>query len=481
LKTTLLFTIYDLKQFYNCSLARAAKKLGVSQKKTLPKKWYKEMLLRLQDPRTRKRVLDYAMQDAATLQEIIEKTKASFRAAGINFTKPFSNATFSERIFAKAFEHQRFYHAEKWAKWAYHGGRIECLKCGFFRKAYFYDIHSAYPSEIAKLIKPDGKWVTSLKELRDDAVYAFVDCRIHIPNFMHAGIIPMRRRSSLICYPVGHFRKIVTMEEFKYLREKCYVERIYGIVQHCWAHGRKPFHEIERLYKWRQAEPAVDYAIKTILNALYGKLAQVQKQLIATSIVDTHSQFFDKRLWITQKKWKRQTSFVYAATVTANIRMRLIKEISPGKVIFYSTDGVMTTEPIPGLKLGKGLGEWDYKEVKNLIVVGSGVYTYSDRNGKRVTTKFRGFSPDMDLAMSLKKAGRLHKVSRHVLRNTSLKQAVRKEHRDSLNVLREQIRYLNVNFDRKRYWAERWNAGDLTRKNYESKPLIWYKTTYLKR
>lgn len=471
----LLFTIFDIQQFYNCRLEDAARSLGVKFKDQIPKSWYGKMREILNDPRFRDKLLTYALGDAETLQQIINRTVEAFRAAGLKFDNPYSNAAFAQRVFKKAFKYEKNWKAEAAAREAYHGGRIECLRAGYFRRAYYYDIHSAYPSEISRLIKPNGIWIFS-REIRSDAVYAFIDCEISIPQSEYIGPIPLKRRSGLIVYPLGRFRKTITLTEFRYLERKGWITKIFSAWQHCWPMVTYPFKQIQEIYEKRKKYPAQSYALKIVLNATYGKLAQVQEEWIRTNHVRPYTELFDGRSWYVKEKWKDHTSFVYAAEITARIRTRLIEEIDPKYVIFYATDGIMTTKPI-NLKTGPGLGEWGGPdEVKDLIVIGSGVYTYKIKEGGKtyqVTTKFRGFSPRLNLYAALAKAGRLHILRTKVLRNTSLRQAMKTP--GSLNILRETTRVLSVNFDRKRKWSKFWTAGDLTKYRFTSEPWIYYK------
>jgi hypothetical protein len=43
-----------------------------------------------------------------------------------------------------------------------------------------------------------------------------------------------------------------------------------------------------------------------------------------------------------------------------------------------------------------------------------------------------------------------------------------------MNVLEEEQRSLDVNFDRKRNWARRWSARELTEESIDSRPWVYY-------
>jgi hypothetical protein len=482
----LLFTAYDIAQFYNCSLERAAKKLGLPGKFDFPVAWYKQMQKRLDDPKTRQQVLDYALQDARLLQQIINKTTEAFLKAGMKFERPFSNASFSQRVFSKALTRSGVRHdVDRLAQWAYFGGRIEVLKMGFFRRAYYYDIHSAYPSIIANLVAPDGKWVRDCKYIRDDAVYAFVDATVFVPEEVSVGPLAFRLRSNRIVYPVGTYRRVLTLAEYRYCEKRGYVKKIHSVTQHIWPKWKYPFQGVKDLYKQRQLNPEQAYAIKIVLNAVYGKTAQLLKQRLPSTIANNDTQWIDGQAFTHKKTTKRFTNFVYASEITSRIRMKLLEDIPQDKVISYATDGVFTTEPIAGLDVGDGLGQWsEAEEVTNLIVIGSGVYQYTDAKGETVT-KFRGFAlrnakgERVDLRTLLEGAKDRYSIPVQVVRNTSLRQAIARP-RD-LNVLKTIKRTMDLNFDTKRYWEGRRRASDLLKRNFESLPLVYYGKLKLRR
>lgn len=478
--SSLVTTIYDLKQYYASSLQKACAKYGLGSKNEIPAEWYLDMKSRLKDPATRSIVIDYALQDSRLLQSLIRKTEASFDAAGIKFEKPYSCASFAKRFFdrTKSFDLKRNFLAERMAKESYHGGLIECRMAGYFPVAYSYDIHSAYPSEMAELLLPDGLWIETELEVREDAQYAFVDATISIPQNIDVGPIPIRRKTGAIFYPSGTFRKTVTLSEYRYIQANGWISKIHAVVQHVWATGKRPFAAVETIYRERKINPAASYALKIVINALYGTMAETLTELVPTNAIDWQTEFVNGETFKAMTDVKKRTSFVYAATITANIRMRL-RKIDSRKIISYSTDGILTTEPIPGLDCGPNLGQWsDPERIENLVVVGSGVYTYDiplAAKGERETVvKFRGFSPRIDLRKLLADNADSHYIHIPVNRNTSLKLASIRDDMSEMNIIREMERTLNVNFDFKRKWDKKWNCGELLQSQFRSKPWIYY-------
>lgn len=477
----LLTTVYDMAQFYNCSLERALKKLGLPPKQEIPEKWYKNMKARLADPETRETVLAYALQDARGLQSLIDETVKAFERAGLKFERPFSNASFSQRVFNQALTRKGVTRpVDKVARKAYFGGRIECLRIGYFPEAFYYDVHSAYPSVIAGLLSPNGRWITHDDYVRDDAIYAFINATLKVPDSVVCGPVSVRLRSNRIVYPSGVFRRILTLTEYRHCEALGFIKKIHAVYQHIWLKKEVyPFAKVRSLYLQRQKNPAQSYAIKIVLNAVYGKTAQMLNERLPATVIDHKTEWVGRRPYRRRESNKRFTNFVYASEITARIRTRLIQEIPPEKVIFYATDGVMCITPISGLNVGDDLGQWSTAErVTDLVVVGSGVYQYTDSDGERVT-KFRGFASRFDLIELLRKHEGRRMIPVKVLRNTSLRQAVQRPH--DLNILAEVERKLDLNFDAKRSWTKRRTASDLLTNQFDSEPLIYYGTLKVRR
>ena len=158
--------------------------------------------------------------------------------------------------------------------------------------------------------------------------------------------------------------------------------------------NEKPFDFVrDRFVERRQIKEAADHAgrydirekaIKLSLNSIYGKLAQsVGGDGKAPSVANPY----------------------YAAATTAYCRRRLIEAalIDPHAIVFFATDGIVSTRPLSGLARVReqgdvvDLGDWEYCEADSGLFVMPGVYTYGkivcDQHGARTikpVTKIRG-------------------------------------------------------------------------------------------
>ncbi len=157
----------------------------------------------------------------------------------------------------------------------------------------------------------------------------------------------------------------------------------------------RPFSFVEELFRKRRkikedSERTGNYdirekAIKLSINSVYGKLAQ--------SVGGGNG------------KAPSVANPYYAAATTAYCRRRLLEAalLDPDAIVFFATDGIVSTRLLQGLarvkKAGDAvdLGDWEYSEADGGLFVMPGVYTYGkvliDETGARTikpVTKIRG-------------------------------------------------------------------------------------------
>jgi hypothetical protein len=321
---------------------------------------------------------------------------------------------------------------------AYFGGRIELLKQGFIEGVCLnvYDIASAYPAAMVQFSSlAPGEWLhtpgsaisnSSLSELRAAVEatscvsmfkvrYQFPAYERHDPRGRKAVYIPFyplpyREKRGGILFPASGYgwymrddvlAAIAWLERFvpdhprprhkhhqmtDFLIEEAWIFKPSGAY-------RNPFNFVHELFLKRrnikdEADSSGKYdirekTIKLSLNSMYGKLAQsVGGDGEAPSVANPY----------------------YAAATTAYCR-RLIEAalIDPHAIVFFATDGIVSTRPLGGLarvrKQGDvvDLGDWEYCEADSGLFVMPGVYTYGKvgygKTGARTikpVTKIRG-------------------------------------------------------------------------------------------
>lgn len=492
-QTKVAFTVYDLMQFYGCSLEKAALKVLGKSKTDPGVEWSRllETLRRGGGPA--RKILDYCRNDALLVEEIYQHSKRAMNAAGVQFEKPISCASIAVQKFSKSMAHDVPRYINDAFEATYRGGRIECPRVGHFPQAYLYDIHSAYPSVMAALPSTEGQWLDVKKSPRPDALYAAMLVQMKIPRDLYRCPVPVKGETQLM-YPTGEWSQWVDLTTYRVLENEGFVHKIKRGFQLVASAGlRRPFEALAEMYQERQRQPGQSWALKIIMNALYGKVAERIGKWFPSIFVDKDAEAWRGNFWTKREQWTKRTNFVYASAITAGIRARMYREIPPEDTIFYATDGVMLRKPIAhGLDIGPGLGQWSAPEIVNdLIVVGSGVYTYKSTQCEKckatwtanlaacpacgtscVHTKMRGFEVGLDLYSLLDRRRRVLTLT--VKRNWTLAQVIRQRKYTMFNELVDVPRYLDVCFDRKRIWERDRTGRDLLRDNFTSRPWAHY-------
>lgn len=492
-QTKTVFTVYDLMQFYGCSLEKAAWRLLGEGKGSPGCEWSELYSVLRAGGRRAREILDYCQRDASLVERIYEKSKAAMEAAGVHFEKPISCASIAVQKFSKSMAHDVPHEINRAFEKTYRGGRIECLRVGYFPRAYLPDIHSAYPSVMADLAATSGQWLAVEKTIRPDAIYAAVQVALAVPRSYYRCPLPVKGETQLM-YPYGQWSQWVDLQTYRVLENEGLVQKIKRGFQLVASEGiKKPFAALAEMYQERLRQPAQTWALKIIMNALYGKVAERIGKWFPAVFVNRESEAWRGNFWQRREQWTKRTNFVYASAITAGIRLRMYREIPPEDAIFYATDGVMLLKPVK-LGTGPGLGEWsEPEEVRDLVVVGSGVYTYCKLECSNpackahwtdtrrtcpacgqscVSTKVRGFEVGLDLYELLDRRRRVLTLT--VRRNWTLAQVIRQHKYNMLNELVDVPRYLDVCFDRKRIWERDRTGRDLLTRNFESRPWAHY-------
>jgi len=470
------FTIYDLAQFYNMSLQKAAKEFLGMEKKDPGVSWdeLKDALER--DPNRRRKIIDYCLHDARLVELLARKTAQKFAQIGVPFDRPVSCASLSYRVFKPHLSFHLSREINQVGRESFRGGMIECLRTGYFKKAYYIDLRSAYPAAIRELSECPRLWIPIEKgQLREDATYASVDCTVRIPSHWSKGWLPyVPIRKALLFYPVGRWRSYVDLFSYRQLSSHHLVERVHSGLQGIGYTNKRPFAiDVERLFKERQNDNQKKWAIKIILNSLYGKFAETIDYKLPVDIEAVNDIRILNLAFEGHERFTNHTNFYAAAEVTARTRWRLIEDLDPKDVISYATDGVFLKRIPFGLEYGERLGQWSPIEtVRDLVVVGSGVYSYRYQKDNQwtATTKFRGFSSGLNLYELLDR--RRHRVPITLQRNQKLGASVVTKNWDLFNIIRQEERVLDVNFDRKRKWEKQWTARELLTRSFESEPWL---------
>ena len=267
----------------------------------------------------------------------------------------------------------------RYAQFAYSGGRIEAIKCGTTTRPtniYRYDINSAYPFAALSLPSYKGA-IWSKEEVWNGDNNSLVAVTFHFRDTLPFYPLWYRDNHGSITYPQrgrGVYWGPEIANLFKYFQEGLDFEIEWAI--NCKiTDDTKPFAFIEDLFTLRKKFKAegsmASESLKLGLNSVYGKL--VQQAGYREGRIPTYHQL----LW--------------GGQITSITRARLfdIAMQAPKEVISFATDAVFTTTPLD-LSIGGELGEFTYDKFKGMTIVQAGVY-FLDDGTKGWYDKFRGF------------------------------------------------------------------------------------------
>ncbi len=283
------------------------------------------------------------------------------------------------------------------AERAYYGGRFETTIVGPVGDCHSYDLNSAYPAVAAGLPCLKHAYFERTREFVPGA-WGFYK----VGSRTSGNWAPFPYRTGKheiggigegsIVYAHGGIRWI-GHEEVAVARKYFGADTIpvydgWVLRRQC---NHEPFADLRDLYEYRKSLKAAgdgaEKAIKLIINAVYGKLAQSVGWLIAgdTRVLDT-----DRRGYLPPP----YQCYPWAAWITSGTRARVLEAALLGgeSVVSIATDGIISREPVTGLTISKELGDWDYKTALNVWIGMPGIYAYDYEGDEDGEFKTRGFS-----------------------------------------------------------------------------------------
>jgi len=302
-------------------------------------------------------------------------------------------------------------------KEAYYGGRCEAFYIGKIRKEKVYklDINSMYPSVMLHNYFPNRfKYVKkslSIHQLKKiiirDAVVAKVKLTTDKPAYP-------KKIDNKLCFPVGTFETTLCTPELYYALQHNHIVEIGKTA----LYEQKPLftNYVKELYALRQefqkqGNEIFQYCAKIMLNSLYGKFGQRQREadiekvedntLIASSIIinaqtrETSREviFGGLKKITTLKETEAYHAFTaIAAHVTSYARVVLqetMDRLDREDYYYCDTDSLFVRESaiekLKDLIDDKELGKWKIEEISdNVVIRGLKDYTFGNH------TKLKG-------------------------------------------------------------------------------------------
>jgi hypothetical protein len=352
---------------------------------------------------------------------------------------------------------------QEWATYTFFGARIETMMQGYLKSGslYVYDIASAYPyalTRLPSLASFAGEWkyvdggeltYSSLSQLRalieaalpvsmyqvrwrfpkydrkakppkhlsaDEQARRIEQNSLHIPFYP----LPYRTKTGAILFAAKGYARVMQddmlaavswLERFAPSfpgRDVKDGEPVSLIIEGAWIWSVKPemenFHPFSFLYDLYEKRRAIKDA--SARTGVYNILEKVLK-LVINSMYGKTAQFIG-----TAGKVPKTANPFYAAATTAYCRRAVLEAglIDPHSIVFFATDGIVSTSPLHGEHLGDTslprarvgdekvcLGDWEFADGDGGIFVQSGVYCYwktsIDEEGKeqkKEVSKLRG-------------------------------------------------------------------------------------------
>lgn len=428
--------IYDMLSFFNCSLKNAAETYLTIRKLESDTNSYTPEYVSA----NHHSIANYCVRDSEIVRDLANIIIDTFNDFGVNPRKLISTAYVSWQWFRTHVEpnlvdmlYYNYPGVLQGAVNSYHGGKFEITRRGP-GKYYEYDIVSAYPFEIAKLLPFRNS--RPLVGIRNDidGGYVFAEVSLNVPVDASSPIVFKHKETCV--FPSGRFRRWITGPELEYAENRGWVEDIhtsYTIP----PSSQQPLYKssIEELMKWKdkykQNGDRMRYqAVKILLNSLYGKFAQLIPE---------------------EGKIQAGTSWnpIFAAYITARTRIRIaeMQERFPS-ICAVHTDSLIATTPLP-IVTGSNLGDWETQPSGDGVLFACGIYQI----GKK--SKFRGFStkkPLLDMMPYSGEKWRVTATAPHSWREV----AFRGMELDQINRFVEQTKEVPVYGDAKRLWLNDW-------------------------
>ncbi len=456
-----------------------------------------------------KEIQKYCIDDCVKTRKLGEIIADSCATIGLSFNQPYSCATLSMNYvydFKQVKSPLWFYFNKnknqkvfEYAFYCYSGGRFEVFQRGTYNNINEYDVNSMYPDKIRKLqnvYKTDFEFCKNEQAVdsirNDETAYMFLKIKVKQKD-KFINILPFRQ-DGLMIYPrhKKYHQTYINKHELelleKYNVDFTIVDGYVGTPDMVDYVYKDIFEEI---YHQRMKYPKSHFLsslYKIIMNSFYGKTIEMNVLLEEIEKIcennNEQSACYDvldmvideKNDDIIVKNYLAGKFFcpVYATDITAPSRCVVtdaMLQANQEDIIGCFTDSVITTGKL-NLPVSATMGEWELSHYDELNMVGTGVYYLhnNDKQEKKEKTRTRGFKlmnmNDFDFSSFLKNEYKTRKT-------LSLKQAVIQNNFDDFNVISEENKELNINFDTKRNWKRDFKSvNDIFKSQIYSETLI---------
>lgn len=337
-----------------------------------------------------------------------------------------------------------------------HGNWVETYIKGHWDKAYDYDLSSAYPSEVARLMDTRyGKWY-NYPLYMPEAAYGYCQGVVSIDEPLHPILYSSNNNRNYT--PVGEWEGIITKNHWDYLTGR----GDFSCSNAWWWVPKKtvyPFKAmISKLYELKEQSSGLEReVIKRIPNGIYGYFLQLRRGVMGDAFNPVWGAEIESRVGIKVAEFCHQAEEIGA------------------EVISVAVDGVTITNKIPDGSLliinggsNEGAGKWKLSAECPCLSIASGLVALQDKYG--------GLDFSLDYNYLVDKIRRNPSKKSIVLKKKSfvgVAKALQVDKWDNLGELETISRTIDLSGgDLKRIYLDSpANGGDLMDKTYHSEPL----------
>ncbi len=333
------------------------------------------------------------------------------------------------------------------------GNHLEAWQRGYFPNAFDWDIHGAYPAELARLLDiRRGRWIHE-KRAPAEAVYGFGQGELTTWREFHPFLYrdDNNRNINVSITPVGTRPDKLPLDKIRLLKD-------YGMGK--WA----PYDGW-----WWVPEGPQNELFKGAVNFLWNKrpAAGVGKEIIKTTLSGLWGKMLETYISESGKmKLGDNYSPIYGSVVENAVQVKVTKACLDNDIVplQIAVDGIISHKQLK-LDIGPNLGQWRLSHQGQCIIVSAGQVAFE---GKPAAEEF---SLTFDfLYNEIKKHPKRKEYVMAKFAPVTLARALNLGW-DQLGIIDQVKRVINIKEDSKRMWMDDpKNGGDLLSRTFTSAP-----------
>jgi len=274
----------------------------------------------------------------------------------------------------------------------------EATKIGFFAEAWDYDINSAYPYAVSRLLDLRyGRWVQD-RGIPDEAVYGFARGEVNI--YSEISPVVYANASGHLYNPKGKRDDTLPLQVLRFLKEfdqgdfKIFGDGWWWLPKEIVKGNEDKFRPFKglmmRLFGHRHKSALLNRVMKRSSTGVYGKLLQTYRD----------------------GKFAKSFNPVYGAIAETEPKLEVARCILGHKledsIIHISTDGFLLEKRVD-IENGEMMGEWRLDSSGPALVVSSGCLFYGDKRPNQLS-----YGEAMDMIARKPKASSWEKSSKRM-------------------------------------------------------------------